>query len=325
MRLASMPKPPPHTSLADLGIRSGRDAIFDARNGPLANHSGLAAKPKPLSNPGLPSLTPFLSGEQSAGGVPDWDCTPSPWASSPIIPLNGTRSVWSPTQKKTSIWAFLGVLREEEEPVDTPPTGTASAALSQLVADDAQKVPDSSNGKKFGVGSSQSPEEVALEVRQNGMTTLMLRNIPNRYTVAQVSAQLDSMGFVDEYDMCLIPIDPSSGHGRGYGFLNFVASDSAARFAEVSHTYNFERGGAKPMQVSAARIQGRQGTLEQHVSGKSRKKARAIESKCLLMRKDDGELEHMGINRALSMVMDSGDDRKSDGNETPPHMPHIAK
>jgi hypothetical protein len=157
----------------------------------------------------------------------------------------------------------------------------------------------------------------------------MLRNIPNRFTVAQVSIQLDKMGFRDQYDMCLIPIDPHSGHGRGYGFLNFTHAEAAARFAEVSYTYNYERGGSKAMQVAYARIQGRKATLEQHVSSKNRKKARAAESKCLIMRNNAGEFEHMGINRALDLVAESESARDApavvlDEHTTPPQFPYLA-
>jgi len=154
---------------------------------------------------------------------------------------------------------------------------------------------------------TDDPEAVALKVREENLTTLMLRNIPNRFTVSELAGVLDSMGFEGTYDLCLLPIDPHSGHGKGYCFVNFTEAAAAAAFCQVGHMHMFERGG-KYLTVSAARLQGKLLTLEQHHKGKHRK-VRLSDNKALLLRGPSGSsLQAVSVPKALQLVRDAAAD-----------------
>jgi hypothetical protein len=150
--------------------------------------------------------------------------------------------------------------------------------------------------------TSANPELVAANVRLDAVTTLMLRNVPNRLTVKQLGSELDQLGFIGLYDLCLIPIDPHSGRGRGYAFVNFLRSEDAARFCEALAENQFERASGKHLLVSIARLQGKAATLEQLLASKPKKKVRAAEAKCLVMRNTMDGLEPMAVQDALRHV-----------------------
>ncbi|CAE7463861.1 ML3 [Symbiodinium natans] len=65
-------------------------------------------------------------------------------------------------------------------------------------------------------------------------TTVMLRNIPNKYTREMLIKQL-SMEFTGEFDFMYLPIDFKNKCNVGYGFINFRTQDSCERFIGLFH------------------------------------------------------------------------------------------
>jgi len=53
-------------------------------------------------------------------------------------------------------------------------------------------------------------------------TTVMIRNMPNNYTLEMLLELADSMGFAGTYDFAYLPVDFRSQAGLGYAFLNFA-------------------------------------------------------------------------------------------------------
>jgi len=72
--------------------------------------------------------------------------------------------------------------------------------------------------------SSSSNEEVKSEP-----TTVMLRNLPNRYTRKMFLRMLDIHGFSREYDFVYLPIDFKHRVNLGYAFVNMATHESAVR------------------------------------------------------------------------------------------------
>jgi len=62
-----------------------------------------------------------------------------------------------------------------------------------------------------------------------GYTTVMLRNIPNRYTREMLVERLNK-GYKGQFDFVYLPIDFGSRSSFGYAFINLVDPEVASRF-----------------------------------------------------------------------------------------------
>jgi len=105
----------------------------------------------------------------------------------------------------------------------------------------------------------------AGETGEDGVTTLMVRNIPNVYTRSMLIEELDGLGFEGDYDFIYLPIDKSTQWNVGYAFVNFKTPEAARRCVTDVADYTFDRfehGSRKVAQISVAHIQGLEKNLE---------------------------------------------------------------
>lgn len=128
------------------------------------------------------------------------------------------------------------------------------------------------HGKCYRHG--QVPRSENLEAKHQGqrrdapVTTLMLRNIPNRYTQQDLMAELDGLGFHNGcYDFLYLPVDNGTLSNVGYAFLNFVEEATAQRCKVAFQGHRFRRQGLTPgkvASVSVAHIQGLEANLRHY-------------------------------------------------------------
>lgn len=64
-------------------------------------------------------------------------------------------------------------------------------------------------------------------------TTVMLRNIPNRYTQSMLLEVLIEQGFRGLYDFVYLPMDFRNGVNLGYAFVNLMTHEDALHFMYV--------------------------------------------------------------------------------------------
>jgi hypothetical protein len=94
-------------------------------------------------------------------------------------------------------------------------------------------------------------------------TTVMLRNIPNKYTRERLAARLQEEGFLLDMDFLYLPIDFRNLCNVGYAFLSFRTPEACRRFADEFHQRNATEklpgfNSKKVCEVSEARCQGRE-------------------------------------------------------------------
>jgi len=93
-------------------------------------------------------------------------------------------------------------------------------------------------------------------------TTLMIRNIPNKYTQKMILAAVDevSRGL---YDFFYLPIDFKNKCNVGYAFINFIHPQSVVEFYQHFHHQKWGKfNSEKVCKISFARIQGKEALVQ---------------------------------------------------------------
>lgn len=73
------------------------------------------------------------------------------------------------------------------------------------------------------------------------VTTLMLRNIPNKYTQNTLMKEINALGFASSYDFFYLPMDVHNRSNVGYAFINFLCPAFAEEFRASFSGHEFER------------------------------------------------------------------------------------
>jgi hypothetical protein len=109
-------------------------------------------------------------------------------------------------------------------------------------------------------------EEYAKHGRQGAMTTIMIRNVPNRYSQRELINELKSLGFAGTFDFLYVPLDLGTMSNVGYAFVNFTDPAWAEKCMEVlqNHRFKRHRQAGKVAAVSAAHIQGLEANLKHY-------------------------------------------------------------
>lgn len=119
-------------------------------------------------------------------------------------------------------------------------------------------------------GGQYNPSDFsfAMEEAESGSptarTTIMIRNIPNKYNQAVFASMLDKAGFKGTFDFFYLPVDFRNRCGLGYAFVNFISPVTTAQLYKQFHGKRWdEQSSKKVCEITYARIQGRD-NLVQH-------------------------------------------------------------
>jgi len=103
-------------------------------------------------------------------------------------------------------------------------------------------------------------EKCSTDSIETQPTTMMIRNIPNRYTQRELIAELEHLGFGGTFDFLYAPIDFATMGNAGYVFINFVSAEWAARcrweFEGFVFSKHQKKAAKKVATVSVAHLQG---------------------------------------------------------------------
>eukprot|EP00927_Polykrikos_kofoidii_P033586 TRINITY_DN28408_c0_g1_i1.p1 TRINITY_DN28408_c0_g1~~TRINITY_DN28408_c0_g1_i1.p1 ORF type:complete len:406 (+),score=56.90 TRINITY_DN28408_c0_g1_i1:67-1218(+) len=88
-------------------------------------------------------------------------------------------------------------------------------------------------------------------------TTIMLRNIPNKYTQVKLMQELDDCGYEGAYDFFYLPMDVHNRSNVGYAFINFLTPEVADKFRQEFSHHCFQRFHSRKVgTVCIAHVQG---------------------------------------------------------------------
>lgn len=137
----------------------------------------------------------------------------------------------------------------------------SSLRLAEAMADEERNI----ERRSFQPYHSQSvPKSENLEAHAsacfaNGVpiTTMMLRNIPNKYTQNSLLKEINEHGFAGTYDFFYLPMDVHNRSNVGYAFINFENPAEAERFHTSFANHRFRRFHSRKIgSVCVAHVQG---------------------------------------------------------------------
>lgn len=125
----------------------------------------------------------------------------------------------------------------------------------------------------LGSGSSATPEadnnNLSLNIEnvrtgRDRRTSLMVRNIPNKYTQRMLLDEFAAMGHgPTKMDFFYLPIDFKNKCNRGYAFVNFVDYHDICNFYDEYNGTSWKRFNSdKICDITYARIQGKAAMLK---------------------------------------------------------------
>ncbi|CAG9323126.1 unnamed protein product [Blepharisma stoltei] len=163
------------------------------------------------------------------------------------------------------------------DPCDTNPIEKEPLALIDLNANmnsiGPQIIPKRHSvvPKKKIEGEDKGNYVISLELVLSNVdrrTTIMIKNIPNKYTQAMLIQSID-LRHAGSYDFLYLPIDFKNKCNVGYSFINFIDHRFIPAFYQEFDGKTWERFNSnKICALSYARIQGR-AALEKHFQSSS--------------------------------------------------------
>ena len=90
-------------------------------------------------------------------------------------------------------------------------------------------------------------------------TTLMMKNLPNKYQAADVMKLINSVGLEGSFDFLYVPLDFRNSANLGYAFINMVEPKDTQRLYDAFAGKRWdEKGSKKVCEIRWARLQGRE-------------------------------------------------------------------
>lgn len=155
--------------------------------------------------------------------------------------------------------------REPQE----PPASDRAEEVAEEAAEEAAKPVQRLYRHQHLPKPMKLQESYAAEGAEEAPTTLMIRNVPNRYMPRELLTEIEDMGFSGTFNFLYLPMDRHGwrrqrGTGKkgtpsnvGYAFVNFVDPATAQRFMTLAQGYTFKGAGpGRTAVISVAHIQG---------------------------------------------------------------------
>lgn len=199
----------------------------------------------------------------------------------PLASCNAPRPAPLPPQQRPKA--------SEEKPEPTPPVATSTSSPDDSSNDEEDEtangmpllpstlLTDLSAGCDERLPSSASAESKKVQGPSGlaGCTTVMVRNVPGKYTQRKFMREINGAGFLGRYDFIYLPMDARRRSNRGFAFLNLESPSTAELFHRVFHGERMRHFAAeKALEVVPADIQGFDANAEHYMSAKAVRRSR---------------------------------------------------
>ncbi|KAL6786104.1 hypothetical protein ACKKBG_A01420 [Auxenochlorella protothecoides x Auxenochlorella symbiontica] len=89
-------------------------------------------------------------------------------------------------------------------------------------------------------------------------TTVMIRNIPNKYTQSFLLRHVNQGGCKGKFDFLYLPVDFRNACNLGYAFMNFLSVEAMVQLYQTYHgeRWRAEESSTKVCEITYARVQG---------------------------------------------------------------------
>jgi len=220
--------------------------------------------------------------------------------------------------------------RDEQTP---PPdfSQTLGTALSKFGRNASCETTSCGKGS-HDAASSQGWVSVTDSLVLAGKTTVMVKNVPVKYTQRKLLREFLAAGFHGKLDFIYLPIDPRSRCSRGFAFCNFSSPEVTQQFFSTFHKKFLNAFESEiPLEVAAAEIQGFEANAEHYLVVKASRKEkgrdtfgcptflRPLPQQFLRHLRDDEAAEDLG--RDVAEVRPVREKRRPPNNAQPRQMP----
>jgi len=148
-------------------------------------------------------------------------------------------------------------LMEQQEKAGGAGGGSGGGGGGGGQRDERSKAPP--QVKPGDLDAASAANQAAMDAAED-YTTVMLRNIPNKYTREMLIKQL-MVDFKGLFDFMYLPIDFKNKCNVGYGFINFTTQEACEYFVRSFHGVDVRKclpglNSKKIVEVTPARVQG---------------------------------------------------------------------
>jgi hypothetical protein len=137
------------------------------------------------------------------------------------------------------------------------PTVKASSKEHYPMSEQVWGMPMAPKGYKPMPKESNQTEPMSSRPGEPPRTTLMIRNIPRKYSQRQLLTDLnEAYAFTHGVDFFYLPTDLGTGRNLGYCFVNFLRPEDAEAVKQTLHKFRLFNAAKSGLSIGYADVQG---------------------------------------------------------------------